>query len=666
MAYLGRTRYDYATEVNDGRSNAIIMAVIWWLCRTFPEAPVRLQRRRGDELTPEPTHEMLMLLETPNPHYSGILLWYATIADFLATGNAYWFKVRSGAGRPVQLWWLPSILVEPTWPEDGSEYLSGYTYRPDGKPQTLAVEDVVHFRYGLDPLNMRKGLSLLGSLAREIFTDDEAANFSATLLRNLGVPGVIISPESEMAASPDDLAATKTIFKETFGNDKRGEPMVMSGPTKVQVLSFNPQQMNLKDLRRLPEERVTAVFGIPAVVAGLGAGLDRSTFANFAEAREAAYESNVIPTQRLLAAELKTQLLVDFSDPRQYVVDFDLSGVRVLQDDQNALATRLQVLYDADLIRRSEARQMLGQMSGPEDEGYKSELAAASAPIPATLAPPRQLPPGDEPDEDEPEMASRSRRSVKAFTSDDAWYTRSSQDVRALTDAATPPLEMVFRRTGRQVVAALPATMPKATAGGSAEPSRTARKADDDLPPSVADLVAAEHEAELTRALGVTHEAAITRAVAAVNDGLGVSFQLPFAVRDEVMADLATRIRGIADTTRDDVRRIVRAGLDEGVSIDELARRLTGLFEETYQGRARTIARTESATAYNQGAALSYRESGIVRRVRVHDGDDCGWTRHDDTDRAHGSVRDLDAARAYPLAHPNCLRALAPIVGDDE
>jgi hypothetical protein len=89
----------------------------------------------------------------------------------------------------------------------------------------------------------------------------------------------------------------------------------MTGATKVQEFGFSPEQLTLKDLRRIPEERVTAVLGTPAVVVGLGAGLDRSTFTNYTEAREAAYEQAIIPPQALLAEEIWFQLLPDFEPP---------------------------------------------------------------------------------------------------------------------------------------------------------------------------------------------------------------------------------------------------------------------------------------------------------------------------------------------------------------
>ncbi|HEV8639458.1 MAG TPA: phage portal protein [Chloroflexota bacterium] len=408
---LGRTRYDDAANV-DPAGNAAVQAVVLWVARAFPEAPLRVSRRdaKGNP-TPLPDHPLVQLLASPNPYYSGVLLWMATLADWMLTGNAYWGKVRSGAGRPVELWWLPSRLVEPKSPDDGSAFLSHYEYRPDGRKAPVRVEphDLVHFRYGIDPADPRKGLSPLASLAREVFTDDEAANFSAAILKNLGVPGVVISPDSEIGATKDEAEKIKADFRARFGGDNRGDALVMTAKTRVQVLSFSPEQMNLKDLRRLPEERISAIFGIPAIVVGLGAGLDRSTFANYAEAREAAYESNVIPTQRLLAAEIAAQLLPEFGDASRSVVDFDLTQVRVLQPDLDSLFKRLDVAVQGGWMFVNEARERVGleplpdgdvlyvKMANtptPADQLVPAEPAAEEGSAIEEPAPLRALPPG--------------------------------------------------------------------------------------------------------------------------------------------------------------------------------------------------------------------------------------------------------------------------------
>ena len=367
-AFVGRTRYDYAREVGDGTRNSIVVACLGWIARNFPEAPVRIRERDDDgewTTTEDPgANRMIDLLRRPNLHFSGILLWMATITDFWIHGNALWVKVRAGERGPItELWWIPWHLITPRWSATGDEFIGWYEYEVDGgRKIRVEAADVIHFRYGVDPDNLRIGKSPLTSIIREVFTDDEAANFSASLLRNLGVPGVIITPaDDEGGIGQGEADAIKSKFKDSFGGDNRGEPLIMSGKVGVQVLSFSPQQMDLRSLRRLPEERISAVLGVPAIVAGLGAGLDRSTFANVAEARMAGWEENLLPSQRILASQIDVQLLPEFvDDPADFLVDFDVTEVRALQEDQNAIWTRAQGAATAGLITIATFKQQVG------------------------------------------------------------------------------------------------------------------------------------------------------------------------------------------------------------------------------------------------------------------------------------------------------------------
>lgn len=365
-----QSRFDYAREVGSGTSSSIVVAVLGWMARTFPEAPVQVIEIDAEgQRKPIVGHGMPRLLERPNPFYSGPLLQMATIMDWAADGNAYWIKRKNVYGEPVQLWWAPSWTMEPKYPEDGSVFITHYEYKPDSKTTIrLDPSEVVHFRYGMDPNNSRKGLSPLKAVLKEIFTDEEAANMTAALMRNMAIPGVVISPK-DGTFKIDEPAAEQMAdtFARKFGSERRGKPMITNGPVDVKVLSFSPEQMTLRDLRRVPEERVSAVFGVAAIVAGLGAGLDRATFSNMAEAREAAYEGNMIPTQRLIAADLRLQLLPDFEGEREDVgVEFDLSRVRVLQPDQDKLAERQNRMVMGGWAMVSDARRSMGLPVDPE------------------------------------------------------------------------------------------------------------------------------------------------------------------------------------------------------------------------------------------------------------------------------------------------------------
>jgi phage portal protein BeeE len=202
-----------------------------------------------------------------------------------------------------------------------------------------------------------------------------------------------------------DPETVKTKFMEKFGGDKRGEPLVLTSPTDVKVLSFNPEQMELTALRRIPEERVSAVLGVPAGVAQLGAGLDRNTFTNYGEGNVAAYTQGVIPTQRLLAGDLERQLLPDFaSDEVAAGLDvwFDWTKVAAMTALAEAIWKRFESAATKGLIPRSAFKRAVGLPVLPGDEiyllpnNYLTLDIGEDAPVKVSPAPPRLLPGPDQ------------------------------------------------------------------------------------------------------------------------------------------------------------------------------------------------------------------------------------------------------------------------------
>lgn len=386
-------RAKMAAEVGDGLSSSTVAATLLWIARTFPEAPpilLPVDAAAGQEEAVR-RHPLLDLLDRPNEYYTGPLLWMATLLDWNANGDAYWLPIRAASGQPVELWWVPSWQMEPDGDPTGREFIRRYIYTVDGKEVSLAPSDVVHFRYGMDPQNPRKGYAPLKAVLREVFTDDEAAVFTASLLRNMGVPGIIVSPDTDQPIDEGDAKHTKGYLRSQFTGDRRGEPLVMTSRTKVEQFGFSPEQLLLRELRRIPEERVTAVLGIPAVVVGLGAGLERSTFTNMAEAREAAYEAGIIPMQRILAEEVRWQLLPDFADPREHRFAFDLSKVRVLQEDLYRQMQRLDVGVRGGHVQVYEARKGQGLEVTDADRIYLRQANLVE--VPAGGGAPRSLAP---------------------------------------------------------------------------------------------------------------------------------------------------------------------------------------------------------------------------------------------------------------------------------
>jgi HK97 family phage portal protein len=319
------------------------------------------------------------MLEEPNEYTDGALLWMALAFAFKCDGHGYWLKERNGSGMVLGVWYEPNTTIRPMWnsdrPTPRDDFISHYELYRSNEWRRIEKDDVIHFKYAINPRNPRQGIPTLMSALREVMTDNEAASYSASLLHNTGIAGAIISPKGDMDF--DDPEGVKQAYMEKTQGDRRGEPLVMTVPTDVQIPAFSPEQMVITALRRLPEERITALLRTPAVVAGLGAGLDRMIYNNYSEAREHFMEGSIIPMQSLWARVLTTRLLrSEFGGKNNEYVDFDYTNVRVLQDDENKKAQRWATLYNAGIAKRSEARSAFNLDTVPEDEEYK----AASAP----------------------------------------------------------------------------------------------------------------------------------------------------------------------------------------------------------------------------------------------------------------------------------------------
>lgn len=659
MGMLKRTRFDYRREVGDKLDSSVVTAPIAWIQRALPEANLTICRTLpdGEEEYLE-DHPMLALIETPNPFYGNIALWMATVLSFLSDGNAYWALVRDGVGRPAELWYVPHWMMEPMWPADGSVFISHYRYSPGGGVGhvDLPFDDVVHFRHGINPRNGRKGLSPLDGVIREIFIDLESSNFVASLLRNMGVPGVVISPKGGSMPAPEDVEATKTWFKQAFGGDNRGGPLVMGAPTDVTSYGFNPQQMNMSEGRDVAEERVCACLGIPAAVVGFGAGLQQTKVgATMEELRKLAWNNGVLPFARMLADELQRSLLWQFGDPAGMEVEWDTSDVIALQEDEDKRTDRLNKQLAQGAITLFEWRTEMGY---PADDSHKFYLRPINLmEVPEGVLPTATAPATPPADPNTPKEA-KAAPSPDAIKRARAWIKGTERLATPLAARFTVTLESFFKRLG---AAASEAALPLLEQEFPKE-----AKADDLLVAMILDkLGIPKFEGELSAAYQAQY-LEVAKAVNDVAEQAGLGTQIPDVVTRSILAAGGRRV-GLVDLeqqTKDALFEALAAGRAAGEGSTQLAGRIADLVESGPSDnplvRSRRIARTETAYAVNIATIERGKAAGATSFI-VFDGL-LGPGRSLLTHIARdGSI--VSAAEALQMAndeHPNGTLSFAP------
>ena len=363
------------TSMGNGASNSAVVACLQTLGMSFSEATLMIKEYDKDGLQQELiNHPFTLLMRRPNPYMSGDIVQQYIINAMHVSGDAYLIKQKNNAGQLVALYPLMPENVTPKGNDD--ELITHYEYDTNNKSVLVQPQDMVHIRLGLDQTNHRQGFAPLRSVLREIYGDESAGQMATALLSNSGVPNVVISPKQDFGLTETEAEQVQRAFKQKVGGKNRGMPLVLSGSMEVKKMAFSPTELDIGTLRRVPEERISAVLGVPAILAGLGAGLDRATYSNASELREFFTENKLIPLWKQVSEELTQQVLLrDYDIADGTSAEYDFSDVRALQTDQDALYTRMNVGVQGGWITIKEAREEVGL---PVDESQEVYLLDAN------------------------------------------------------------------------------------------------------------------------------------------------------------------------------------------------------------------------------------------------------------------------------------------------
>ncbi|MEO1488850.1 MAG: phage portal protein [Pseudomonadota bacterium] len=710
---LKATRINYRKEVGDGLDSSVVTAPIMFIQRALPEARLSLRlTRRGGEVEELDDHDMLKLIRSPNEAYGDIALWSGTILSLLLDGNAYWIKVRNLADKVVELWWVPHTLIEPKAPIAGEDFISHYEYTPGTGMGRMALDprDVVHFRHGINPRDIRRGLAPIDGVLREIYTDLESSNFIAALLRNSGVPGVIISPKGGAMPNPDDVKATERWFDQKFTGDGRGQVAVMGSSTEVSAFGFNPEQMNLSHGSDRAEERMCACLGIPAAVVGFGAGLQSTKVgATMEEMRKLAWHNGVLPIGRMLADELQRSLLPDFGPvgPRQrQELYWNTDDVLALQEDENKQIDRKLKELQAGAITLYDYLTETGREADDshryymrsfnvivEPEGQALRNAAMRTEALRTPDPALALPSPDQPapDEADPESEDENAEALKAARA--AIETKHIDDDYLPADAELAPeaeveaggriidalagleegLRTAFERAliplfeGFGAEARAAAQIVLTNRGEKAAKLPFATKAsDEELIEAIIRLMVLDDQAAQLSARYRAHYRQVAERTVEVLGESGFGTMLPDPVMQAIIAEGGTR-SGLIDLdkqTRDAIFAALAEGGELGEGVDALAARIEGQVGSGRYSkpsiRAKLIARTETKHAQNVATVKAGVANGFTQFL-VFDGR-LGPGRSEPSHIARNGwiVSPEDAMTMAVNMRPNCTLSFAP------
>lgn len=377
------TQINYADEVGPMPESSLFAAVVNFVgtCLAEPNPAIATETEGGDDKKFDYKHAVIKMIRRPNPYFIWADYCQALAAALFDDGNCYFKKVRSAGGKVIEFWYLPYMLVEPRFPgdrkspaidendvEEGREFLSHYQYnRPNGlTPILYPARDIIHIKRGVNDDFPQKGVGVFRPLVREVYGDNAAALFTATIMRNMGWVRHIISPKSDKDGSgfidETQAKAIKEGFQRQTTGDAAGGALINSIPVDVKEMSFSPSELDLSGMRKMFESRVAAVTGIPAPVLQFLVGQENGTsYASYEQARKQAYESCIIPLLAHLQEDFTFQLLSEFDAKDNQYVEFNVDEVRVMQEGEDTAHKRATDDFKSGAVTVDEYRSDIGK-----------------------------------------------------------------------------------------------------------------------------------------------------------------------------------------------------------------------------------------------------------------------------------------------------------------
>jgi HK97 family phage portal protein len=346
--------------------NEIVFACVEELATSAAEPRLCVVRKTSSGPEQIHDHPVLDLFERPNPFMSRFQLIASLIMFRAVAGSAYLEIGRSAAGKAVELWPLrpDRMFVIP----DQRKHIGGWEYRlEDGSERfRLAPEDVIQTRTR-NPVDDWYGLPPLAVCAERVDTDAMMRAFTLSFFRNAGVPAGLLNITKQVSSAERQVIRDR-LRSETGGPQNWHQLLVLDNTEATYTpmgLSLGQSGIVLPELDEISEARVAMAFGVPLELIGARLGMVHGNRSTTLAARGTFWDETLVPLYQELAADFTRGLQSEYDD-FDYL-EFDLSTVKALQEDDDAKHKRIRDDLAAGLLSVQEARALIGQEPEFED-----------------------------------------------------------------------------------------------------------------------------------------------------------------------------------------------------------------------------------------------------------------------------------------------------------
>ena len=378
-AYAMKSNRRYKDFAKEGyQENAIVYRCIQLISNSA--SAVKLDLFDGD--TKLDNHELLSLLERPNPNQSGIEFFSSLYSYLMISGNSYIVRDTDAVRPARELYILRPDRIQirasdSVIPSSYDYVINGVTLKSYPVDQTNGFSQIKQIKLW-NPIDDYYGCSPIQASAYNIDQHNLAGLHNVALLKNGATPSGYLkfqpTDETGMSTSLTDDQRARLLEDLEFrfqGSHNSGRPMLLEGNFDYKQLGLSPKDMDFLELSNLSAREIALCFGVPAQLIGIP---EANTYSNMETAKLGLYEETIIPLLKRVESDLNEYLSPLYSGNLR--LQYDIDSIPAMAEKRKQIYENVMGGVQAGILTRNEARERLGleEISGGDELYIPSNL----------------------------------------------------------------------------------------------------------------------------------------------------------------------------------------------------------------------------------------------------------------------------------------------------
>ena len=354
----------------------------------LPRTLVKITRATGDrEAILE--HDLLALLDYPNPETTGYDWMERGVIHLESCGNAYSEvvygteetrqagKTVKATSKPTELWSIRPDRLTPYPKKDGNgiDYWE-FQLKKYAKKKVFQPNEILPWSY-IDPMQTLFGMGSLQPAIDDLRQDVAMAAWNLDFFENGLTPqGIFRTDQTLQMHQAEDIAKQ---VKEFLLGGRR--VLILGKGMEWQTVSTDPKDTDFLAGRQENRGAVLAALGVPPVKVGL---LDNAKYDNYRLQSTAFYQDTILPKLRKIEGAIDLFLIPQYADlGRTPQVDwkFEFDTTELLAEDEDLLTDRIIKQLRHGLLTIDEALEELNHDAIGGETGEMRMIDKALIPL---------------------------------------------------------------------------------------------------------------------------------------------------------------------------------------------------------------------------------------------------------------------------------------------